>query len=119
MSFFSQGLVGQLLLLLLNYVEVVLCSFVCFSLYMFLLFDVSLCLFCSLSCPGFDCFLLPHLSIFLFSPLQKEQKEVATKTQENTKTTILSLLPYPRGGVKNVIYNFGCVKMQVLENGEI
>ena len=22
------------------------------------------------------------------------------------------------GGVKNVIYNFGCVKMQVLENGE-
>ena len=26
--------------------------------------------------------------------------------------------PLPPGGVKNVTYNFGCVKMRVLENGE-
>ena len=31
---------------------------------------------------------------------------------------LTSLLPHPGGGVKNVTYNFGCVKMQVLEHGE-
>ena len=36
-------------------------------------------------------------------------------SQKNNQNITTAL---PRGGVKNVIYNFGCVKMQVLENGE-
>ena len=48
------------------------------------------------------------------SVLIRTDHDFAPKQGVNTTTT----LP-PGGGVKNVIYNFGCVNMQVLENGEI
>ena len=54
-------------------------------------------------------------------PLYKlvlKSQNITTKdpAKKNTCTIYHYLTP---GGVKNVIYNFGCVKMQVLENGEI
>ena len=64
----------------------------------------------------------------LAAPLQKENgrhmkahKQSERKGFLDARLTKLggpSLLPYPPGRVKTVIYIFGCVKMQVLENGE-